>query len=224
VQKATASNGDVIYRHKDAPSRAVDSKVANDVTLTLEPIAAFSGDALADGRPSAAKTGTEGIETGKHKGGNSDAWMVGYTPQVSTAVWVGSGNATTPIYDSYGTAEYGRDLPGRAWKIFMDSYLSGKPLAKLPTKQLVTAPHTPPTSSVTASRTPTHSNTPSPTFTVTTGFPSSAPPTSQPPTSEPPTTSAPTPTPTPTSCSPGLVLPDCTTPTPTPSGSAPAAP
>jgi membrane peptidoglycan carboxypeptidase len=226
VQKATASNGDVIYRHKDTSSRAVDSKVANDVTLTLEPIAAFSGDALASGRPSAAKTGTEGIETGKHKGGNSDAWMVGFTPQVSTAVWVGSGDATTPIYDANGSPEYGRDLPGRAWKIFMDSYLSGRPALKLPSKQLVTVAHTPPSSSLTASHSPTHSNTPSPTFTITTGFPSSAPPSSQPPTSAPPTSAPPTSTP--PSCSPGIVLPDCPTPTPTPtptpSGSAPAGP
>ena len=75
----------------------MDPRVANDVTLSLEPIAAWSGDALAGGRPSAAKTGTEGIEFGKNRGGNSDAWMVGFTPQVSTAVWVGSGNATEPI-------------------------------------------------------------------------------------------------------------------------------
>ena len=64
-------------------------KVANDVGVTLAPIANWSGVPLADGRPSAAKTGTEGIQSGPASGQNSDAWMVGYTPQVSAAVWVG---------------------------------------------------------------------------------------------------------------------------------------
>jgi membrane peptidoglycan carboxypeptidase len=223
VEKATASDNSVIYKHKAAPTRALDSKVANDVTMTLEPIAAWSGDALAGGRPSAAKTGTEGIQVGKHKGGNSDAWMVGFTPQVSTAVWVGSGNSTKPIVDAYGSPEYGRDLPGKAWKLFMDTFLSGKPNLPLPSKQLVTAPNTPVTSTSTvASRTPTHSSTP------TSNPPTSNPPTSTPPTSNPPTSTPPTsnpPTSSPPSCTPGIVLPNCPstspTPTATPTTSAP---
>ena len=93
--------------------------------------------ALSGGRPSAAKTGTEGIETGKHKGGNSDAWMVGYTPQVSTAVWVGSGNSTTPIYNSYGAPSTAATCPGATWKMFMDTWLAGKPAQPLPTKQQI---------------------------------------------------------------------------------------
>ena len=93
--------------------------------------------ALAKGRPSAAKTGTVGIESGPGKGQNSDAWMVGFTPQVSTAVWVGSGDSSTPVYSASGGEEYGRDLPGRTWKAFMDEYLSGQPDQTLPTKQLI---------------------------------------------------------------------------------------
>jgi len=113
VQSATASDGEVIYEHHGHSTQAIDPKVANDTTLTLEPIANWSGTPLADGRPSAAKTGTEGIQVGKYAGGNSDAWMVGFTPQVSTAVWVGSGNSTAPIVNAAGTPEYGRDLPAR---------------------------------------------------------------------------------------------------------------
>src|SRR5689334_16266684 len=61
VQQAIASNDQVVYIHKDVSDQAIDPKVANDVTLTLKPIADWSGDGLADGRPNAAKTGTEGI-------------------------------------------------------------------------------------------------------------------------------------------------------------------
>jgi membrane peptidoglycan carboxypeptidase len=205
VQSATAANGDVLYKHNDSGKPALDPKVANDVTMTLEPIAAWSGVPLEGNRPSAAKTGTEGIQVGKYQGQNSDAWMVGFTPQVSTAVWVGSGNSTTPIYNSYGGQEYGRDLPGQAWQRFMDLWLSGKPVRPLPNKQLIGQPA------------PTHTATPTtsapPSTDTSSAAPSTTAPSSAPP--PPPSTSArPTPThtrPSPT-CSPGLVLPNCPTP------------
>jgi membrane peptidoglycan carboxypeptidase len=148
------------------------------VTLTLKPVPGFSGVPL-DGRESAAKTGTEGIPSGPDEGRNSDAWMVGYTPQVSTAVWVGSGNSTQAIYNADGGNEYGRDLPGKAWKTFMDSYLAGKPdLPMASTQQIFNGQDAytqpPPTPTTTATPTPTVS-TPS--------------------TSARPTSSSPTPTP-----------------------------
>jgi membrane peptidoglycan carboxypeptidase len=142
VQEVTDAAGHVLYQHHDASRRAMDARVANDVTLTLEPVPGFSGVALA-GRPSAAKTGTEGILSGPDAGRNSDAWMVGFTPQVSTAVWVGSGDSTHAIYNAYGGNEYGRDLPGKAWKAFMDSYLAGQPALALPSTQQVFPPQDP---------------------------------------------------------------------------------
>ncbi len=188
VQKVTDSTGHVLYEHHGSSHRAFDPKVANDVTLTLEPIAGFSDVGLAD-RPSAAKTGTEGIGSGPNIGKNSDAWMVGFTPQVSTAVWVGSGDSTHAIYSASGGMEYGRDLPGKAWKLFMDSYLSGKPVLSLPSTQQITEGQ-----NLSASPTPTPTTvTPSPTPTTTpptsTPTPSTTPPTTTPPTSSPPPTS-----------------------------------
>ena len=90
---------------------------------------------LNNGRESGAKTGTAGIQ-GDPNGNDSDAWMVGYTPQVSAAVWVGSGK-TEPIYNANHLPEYGADLPGHIWRDFMNSYLAGKPALPLPTKQLI---------------------------------------------------------------------------------------
>jgi membrane peptidoglycan carboxypeptidase len=138
VQQVTDSRGAIVYQHRDPGRRSLDPKVANDVGVTLAPIANWSGVPLADGRPSAAKTGTEGIQTGPASGQNSDAWLVGYTPQVSAAVWVGSGNSTTAIKDAYGQPEYGRDLPGRTWKLFMDDYLAGTPQQPISTTQQIT--------------------------------------------------------------------------------------
>ena len=169
VQQVTDSRGAIVYQHRDPGVRSLDPKVANDVGVTLAPVASWSGVPLADGRPSAAKTGTEGIQSGPASGQNSDAWMVGYTPQVSAAVWVGSGNSTTAITDAYGQPEYGRDLPGRTWKLFMDTYLAGAPQLSMPTTQQIvngdnvepsSAP--PPPSSSAPPTTPSTSAPPSP--------------------------------------------------------------
>jgi membrane peptidoglycan carboxypeptidase len=215
VQKATGSDGSVVYTHHADPTQAIDTKVANDVTLTLEPVAKWSGDALANGRVSAAKTGTEGISPTSTN--NSDAWMVGYTPQVSAAVWVGTGYSK-PIYNGSGEPLYGADLPGKTWKLFMDTYLAGKPKLKMATRQLIAAngstlKPTPSPTYTPPPYTPTPSNTPTPTFSITTGFPTpSVPPTTS---ATPTTRPAPPPisTPAPTSCA-GLLCSSSVSPPP----------
>ena len=219
VQKATSSTGEVVFTHKVASQRAMDPRVANDVTLSMEPIAGSSGVGLAGARASAAKTGTEGI--GKDTTANSDAWMVGFTQQVSTAVWVGTG-LSKPIVNAYGAPEYGRDLPGRTWQLFMNTYLADKPVLPLPTKQQVIG---------TASGTLPIGQTPSPTPTPTTSAPTTAPsspslsltttfaPVSTPqpvPTSS--TVPVTTPVPTVTCSTPLIGPPQCGTTTPPPGG------
>jgi len=207
VQKVLDFNGDMVYEHEASAERSIDPKVANDVTLTLEPIAAWSNDALAGGRVSAAKTGTVGIPGAL---ANSDAWMVGYTPQVSVVVWAGSGNSTKPIFNSYGGPEYGSDLPGKTWQLFMNTYLADKPNLPMATKQMITGGIS--TAKV-PTRTPTRTETPTPTFTRRTSFtPVSTTPPPPPSTS----TTPPPPTPSLTCATPILATPTCTTITPTP--------
>ncbi len=52
--------------------------------------------------------------------------MVGFTPKVSTAVWVGTDKpqAMTTVQ---GNQVYGRTLPGGTWQKFMNRYLDGTP-------------------------------------------------------------------------------------------------
>ncbi|PRC61976.1 penicillin-binding protein, partial [Mycobacterium sp. ITM-2017-0098] len=71
----------------------IDKNVADNVIAAMQPIAGYSGRALAGGRPSAAKTGTNQLGD---TGDNRDAWMVGFTPSLSTAVWVGTTDGTKP--------------------------------------------------------------------------------------------------------------------------------
>lgn len=166
VQKVTTGTGAVIYQHKTTGSRALDPRVANDVTLTMQPVASWSNDPLANGRTNAAKTGTVGIQSSS-AGANSDAWMAGFTPQVAAAVWVGSGNSTIPVVNSAGNPLYGANLPGRTWKLFMDTYLSSVPNTPMATTQQVGAvvptsapPSTPTSAPSTPTTTPSTPSTP----------------------------------------------------------------
>jgi len=206
VQKVTDSKGKLVYQHKDAGVRSLDPRVANDVGLTLKPIADWSGVSLANGRESGAKTGTAGIEAGPDAKKNSDAWLVGYTPQVSAAVWVGT-DGSRAIYDEFGGNEYGRDLPGKTWKEFMDSYLDGQPNQPLPTKQqILEGSNIQPTA------------TPSPSKPSASASSSTAASTTNPPSTKPhKKTPSPTPTPTlTTSCTPPVLVSTCPTVSPTP--------
>ncbi|MGZ4320219.1 MAG: PBP1A family penicillin-binding protein [Gaiellaceae bacterium] len=71
--------------------------------------------ALSD-RPVAGKTGTT-----ENFG---DAWFVGYTPQLVTAVWVGYPNRYVPMLHEYhGKAVAGGTFPAEIWQKFMTSAL-----------------------------------------------------------------------------------------------------
>ena len=99
----------------------IDKAVADNVTSAMQPIAGYSnGHNLAGGRPSAAKTGTNQLGD---TGANRDAWMVGYTPSLSTAVWVGTTEGTKPLENKWGSPVYGSGLPSDIWKSTMDGAL-----------------------------------------------------------------------------------------------------
>ena len=66
------------------------------------------------GRPAAGKTGsTENLQ---------DAWFVGYTPELSTAVWIGYPDEQLPMTDVHGGQVWGGGFPATIWKDFMSSH------------------------------------------------------------------------------------------------------
>jgi penicillin-binding protein 1A len=80
--------------------------------------------ARALGRPAAAKTGT----TNDY----SNAWFIGFTPQLATGVWVG--------YDrprSLGKDETGSRVAVPIWTTFMSSALAGQPAEDFPIPERV---------------------------------------------------------------------------------------
>ena len=124
ITKVETSDGRVLFDGSADPGeQRIDQQVARNVTESMIDVATSSRIALADGRPVASKTGT--VQS-RIEGQNNDAWMVGYTPSISTAVWVGTDD-NSPIKNSAGRPIYGRMVPGTIWQQFMTAALRGKP-------------------------------------------------------------------------------------------------
>ena len=133
VQKVVNSRGEVLFeagQQDNSGEQRIDKAVADNVTSAMQPIAGWSrGHNLAGGRPSAAKTGTNQLGD---TDANRDAWMVGYTPSLSTAVWVGTTEGTKPLETASGASVYGSGLPSDIWKSTMDGALKGSESESFP--------------------------------------------------------------------------------------------
>jgi len=63
-----------------------------------------------------------------------DAWFVGYTPQLATAVWVGYPNKLVPMLSQYhGDAVAGGTFPAEIWRVFNQLALAGTAPESFPT-------------------------------------------------------------------------------------------
>ncbi len=121
ITKIVDSEGTVIYEAKQSGERVISAEVAGATTSVLRQVfEASDGTAqdakLANEQPVAGKTGTSTDF--------ADHWLVGYTPTLSVAAWIGnpSGNIST---DS--------NLNCNAlWKDFMDRALAGKEIQQFP--------------------------------------------------------------------------------------------
>jgi membrane peptidoglycan carboxypeptidase len=131
VSKVSNTDGATLLEYGgEAGEQVFTPDVANDVTYALKDVASTSKRALDGGREVASKTGT----VGSTDEDNSDAWMVGYTPSISTAVWMGNDDPNVPIVNAKKQIIYGSGLPGAIWQRFMNAVLDGTPEENLPDK------------------------------------------------------------------------------------------
>ena len=125
VQKVVSADGRVLLdrtAEENQGNQAMPAQVARNVTESMLDVAGSSNIQLSDGRTVAVKTGT--VQLPGTRDQNKDAWTVGYTPSISTAVWIGS-DASDAIKDAGGKAIFGRMVPGSIWKEYMSSALRG---------------------------------------------------------------------------------------------------
>jgi penicillin-binding protein 1A len=115
VQKAS---GEPVLRNDQVSRQVVQPRTAAWVnTILQEVVRSGTGTRAAlDGWPAAGKTGTT-----ENYG---DAWFVGYTPQLVTAVWVGYPTELRPMLSEFGGEPVsGSTLPALIWKRFMERAL-----------------------------------------------------------------------------------------------------
>jgi penicillin-binding protein 1A len=106
-------------------TRVIPDGVAYEVTKILEQnVLSGTGVGAYYGRPAAGKTGT----TDDH----ADAWFCGYTPDLTTVVWVGYQAGEIPMENVHGIAVAGGTFPATIWKLFMESAVGSAPYRDFP--------------------------------------------------------------------------------------------
>jgi penicillin-binding protein 1A len=114
VLRILDAHGDTVEDNRTADGhRVLSEAVADNVTAVLSGVIAKGTGRRADiGRPAAGKTGTsENWE---------NAWFVGYTPTLSTAVWMGYPKANVSMANVHGIDHVvGGSLPSMIWHDFM---------------------------------------------------------------------------------------------------------
>jgi penicillin-binding protein 1A len=115
VQRVMNADGRVLWEEAPARQRVLEPEEADIVTHALrQVIQRGTGTRATIGTPAAGKTGTTQ--------GNGDAWFVGYTPRLSTAVWIGYPEGQTrQLLDVQGVPRVtGGTLPATIWRRFME--------------------------------------------------------------------------------------------------------
>ncbi|HEV2767031.1 MAG TPA: transglycosylase domain-containing protein, partial [Acidimicrobiales bacterium] len=126
VVRVLDAEGAVLEDNTEPPrARVLDEVTADNVNDILQGVLRAGGTAGDNGidRPAAGKTGTTSE--------NHDAWFVGYTPSLSTSVWMGYSDAPRPLEGIKGVrAVTGGSLPADTWESFMREALAGVPVTE----------------------------------------------------------------------------------------------
>lgn len=126
IDRIEGPDGRVMVANDGAGSRAVSEQTARMATSMLaQVVERGTGQAAALGdRPAAGKTGTAQ--------NHQDAWFVGYTPQLATAVWMGHAEGEKPMVGVQGVDVTGGSFPARIWSGFMTEAHRGVPPLAFP--------------------------------------------------------------------------------------------
>jgi len=118
IERIEDRDGEVIYERRPDGRRAVTVQTARMITETLEGnVRGGTGTnaRLANGMPAGGKTGTAQ--------NSEDAWFVGFSPYITTAVWMGHPDEKIPMTGiaGWGTM-FGGKVPAITWGQFNNGY------------------------------------------------------------------------------------------------------
>lgn len=120
IVQVTDSSGNVLLDNTPKPKLVLDQWAVASLNSVLQDVISSGTATRAQiGRPAAGKTGTTSSER--------DVWFVGYTPQLSTAIWVGNDD-----YRPLGSGATGGTLVAPIWRDFMSQALQGVPAESFP--------------------------------------------------------------------------------------------
>ncbi|WP_413168236.1 transglycosylase domain-containing protein [Capilliphycus salinus ALCB114379] len=115
IVQVTDSQGNVLLDNTPKPRLVLNQWAVASLNSAMQGvITGGTGTRAQIGRPAAGKTGTTSSER--------DVWFVGYTPQLSTAVWVGNDD-----YTPLASGSTGGTTVAPIWRDFMSRALSGQP-------------------------------------------------------------------------------------------------
>jgi penicillin-binding protein 1A len=117
IRRVTSYDGALLEEAHPSIHEVVSPEVAHTMTAMLEEVIQFGTGIAAKSlkRPAAGKTGTTQDYT--------DAWFIGYTPQITSGVWVGYDDKQI----SLGKKETGARAALPIWMQFMQSALAAQP-------------------------------------------------------------------------------------------------
>ncbi|MDY2941822.1 MAG: transglycosylase domain-containing protein [Varibaculum sp.] len=133
IDSITNSTGEQLAIPSANCVQKVDKTVSQQVSYTLNLTYNSYGSTAALGRPAATKTGTTD--------NNADVWMVGGTPNLVTAVWVGHATGLAPMENitiggRYFGAVYSDSLPSWIWRDYMLKAVNDLPVKTIPAVSL----------------------------------------------------------------------------------------